>query len=122
MPGFSVDAESFLRRSRILLGTSRYEGLPHTVVEAMACGTPYVGYAPGSVRDAVREGEDGILVEPSEPARLVEAASALLMAPGRLASMTGRAARIVERHNPEAARGVWGAVFERLGLRAREGA
>ncbi|MBI4229255.1 MAG: glycosyltransferase [Planctomycetes bacterium] len=116
MPGFRAAAETFLRRSRILLGTSRYEGLPHTVVEAMACGTPYVGYAPGSVRDAVRDGEDGILVEPSDPARLVEAAASLLSAPGRLSAMAGRAARVVERHHPEAARGVWGAVFARLGL------
>lgn len=49
-----------------ILLASEYEGLPHVVVEAFACGVPLVGPAVGGTGELLRDGETGLEVaEPS---------------------------------------------------------
>ena len=72
--------------------TSRAEGFPNAIVEAMAAGRPVVATAVGGVPDAVVEGETGFLVPPSQPEPLANALEALLRDPTRREAM-GAAAR-----------------------------
>lgn len=48
------------------------EGFGMVFLEANACGKPVIGGRSGGTREAVLEGETGILVDPSDPAELVE--------------------------------------------------
>lgn len=57
-----------LRGAKLLLLTSRSEGMPNVVLEALASGTPVVATAVGDVPVMVRDGENGVLVEPTLPA------------------------------------------------------
>ena len=57
---------------------SRYEGLPIALLEAMASGIPAVATRVGGVAEAVRDGVEGLLVEPRDPHSLAEAMAALL--------------------------------------------
>ena len=53
--------------------TSAWENFPHTVVEALAVGTPVLGTAVGGVAEVVRDGENGLLVPPGDPDAFAEA-------------------------------------------------
>jgi len=59
----------------VLCSTS--EGLPNSILEAMAASRPVVATRVGAVADAVREGETGMLVPPGNESHLAAAIDAL---------------------------------------------
>jgi glycosyltransferase involved in cell wall biosynthesis len=76
--------------------TSRQEGFPNTIVEAMAAARPVVASAVGGIPDAVIDGTTGILVPPTNVDRLTAAFESLLADPARRRAM-GEAAQIRAR-------------------------
>jgi len=66
------------------------EGFPNSLVEAMAAARPIVATHVGGVVDAVRDGENGLLVDPGDVDGLARAIGALLADPARREAM-GRA-------------------------------
>jgi len=63
------------------------EGFPNSLVEAMAAGRPIVATNVGGVPDAVREGENGLLVSPKDPEMFAAALEQLLASPQRREAM-----------------------------------
>jgi glycosyltransferase involved in cell wall biosynthesis len=53
--------------------SSSWENFPHTVVEALAVGTPVLAMEAGGVAEVVRDGENGLLVAAGDTAALGEA-------------------------------------------------
>lgn len=70
--------------------SSRSEGLPVTVLEAMLAGLAVVATRVGSVDEAVTDGQTGLLVEPENPAALADAVRSLLDDPDRRMAMGRR--------------------------------
>lgn len=58
--------------------SSTHEGLPVTVVEAMAAGTPVVATAVGGIPEVVEDGRSGLLVPPGDPPALAGAIERIL--------------------------------------------
>lgn len=90
--------------AEVYLGASRRhgavfaEGFGISFVEASASGTPVVAGDSGGVRSAVRDGETGLVVPPTDERAVADAIAALLRNPARRAAM-GRAGRAaVEAH------------------------
>jgi len=73
--GFVSEAEkiSLMQRARVLAYASRKEGWGLPVIEANACGTPAVASRVDGLRDAVRDGESGVLVPYGDAAAFGEA-------------------------------------------------
>jgi glycosyltransferase involved in cell wall biosynthesis len=53
--------------------SSSWENFPHTVVEALAVGTPVLAMEAGGVSEVVHDGENGLLVPPGDTAGLADA-------------------------------------------------
>ena len=79
---------------------SRADNLPNTVLEAISCGTPAVGFEVGGVPDMIRPGETGLLAEPLDPARLAAAVRTLLEDDDLRGRMSAECRRVAETEYP----------------------
>jgi len=61
------------RAADAALLSSSWENFPHAVVEALAVGTPVVATATGGVAEVVRDGQNGLLVQPGDAGALAAA-------------------------------------------------
>jgi len=59
---------------------SLQDNLPNTALEALACGTPLATFRVGGIPDIVREGENGYMATPQDPAQLANVISKTLRA------------------------------------------
>ncbi len=65
--GWRRDVVDLLHAMDAFVLTSRFEGLPRAVLQAMAAGVPVVATAVDGTPDVVRDGETGLLVPPGRP-------------------------------------------------------
>ena len=73
-PGFVENPHSFMARSAVLALTSRWEGSPNVLIEAMACGTPVVSTdCPNGPDETLKGGRLGRLVTVGDWAELADA-------------------------------------------------
>ena len=78
----------------LLYPTSRAEGVPRTILEAMASGVAVVATDRGGVRTAVRDGETGVLLSRPSIRLLQEAVAGLLDHPVRRRALGDRASAV----------------------------
>ena len=92
--GFRDDVPELLRTMDcFVLASTRTEGVPQSLLQAMAVGCPVVATAVGGIPELVRHGVNGLLVPPGDPAALAAAIRTLLTEPARAGEMAeqGRA-------------------------------
>jgi glycosyltransferase involved in cell wall biosynthesis len=92
LAGERRDVPELLATADIFVLSSRSEGLPMTILEAMAAGLPVVASSVGGVPEVVVDGETGLVVPPGDPASLAAAIERLLADPA-LRRRLGGAAR-----------------------------
>jgi glycosyltransferase involved in cell wall biosynthesis len=95
--GYTDDTSPFYSMFDIFALPSAWEGLPLTVLEAMACKCPVVAMNVGGVPEAVIDGMTGFAVPQDPPARFVEAIETLIRNPGMRRSMGEAGRSLVER-------------------------
>ncbi len=74
--GFKENPFMYLKKADVFVLSSRYEGFPNVVLEAMACGKQVVAFnCPGGLNEIITNGKNGWLVESGniiELARTIE--------------------------------------------------
>jgi glycosyltransferase involved in cell wall biosynthesis len=87
----------------VVLSPSLWDGMPNSVLEAMACGRLVVASNVGGIRDAITHGETGFLVDVHELHRLGEGCIELIEAGEAARQEIGLRARryVEEHHRPE---------------------
>jgi glycosyltransferase involved in cell wall biosynthesis len=76
--------------SDVLLLPSYHEGMPMSVIEAMAAGMPVIATRVGGIPELVIEGETGFLVEPKDITRLIDAMEKFIGEPDLIYKMGKR--------------------------------
>jgi L-malate glycosyltransferase len=102
LAGFRDDVGELLAASAVFAQPSHTEGMPFSLLEAMAAGVPVVASAVGGMR-SLRDGVDGLLIAPGDTSALATAIETLLDNEelSRRLSATS-AQRLAEEHSPEA--------------------
>jgi glycosyltransferase involved in cell wall biosynthesis len=91
--GYRADATRVMSAFDVFTLASRHEGLPVSLMDALALGLPVVATAVGGVPQAVSDGVEGLLVPPEDPARLADAHLALARDPARREALGAAAQR-----------------------------
>jgi glycosyltransferase involved in cell wall biosynthesis len=86
--GYRSDALDVLAAADVFALSSRQEGLPVALMEALALGVPVVATAVGGVPEAVTDGREGLLVPPGRPEQLARAIADLAIHPRRRARLS----------------------------------
>ncbi|MEV5752214.1 glycosyltransferase [Actinoallomurus sp. NPDC052308] len=106
--GPTSDIESALTGASIFALSSREEGFPMSIIEAMAYGLPTVAFdcAPG-VSELLTDGRDGLIVSPGNTAEFAAALDRLIRDAGLRDSLAEAARESVRRYEPDAILDRW---------------
>ena len=95
-----IQAAPFLRQiysaADLFLISSLEDNQPNTVLEAMACGTPVVGFKVGGISEMVEEGRTGLLASAGNVTELARSIDFLLDHEHERTEMSGRVRRRAE--------------------------
>jgi glycosyltransferase involved in cell wall biosynthesis len=113
--GYRADPLPNLLRSDVVVLPSAAEACPMALLQAMACGVPVIASRVGGIPEIVRDGVDGVLVDPGVEDQLVDAL-ALLAGDPELRRRLGAAgrSRVVDRFGISRSARSLVAIYERL--------
>ena len=113
MPGRSGNISEWYERADLYVLSSRFEGLPMTLIEAMAYGVAVVSFDCNTgPRDIIRHEVDGLLVPPEDSAGLSAALARLMGDETTRQRFAGRALEARERFSMARITGLWEQLFE----------
>lgn len=113
--GHSRSFDDELAKASVFVLSSRFEGLPMVMIEAMSHALPVVSFdCPTGPADVITDGVDGLLVPPEDIDALAAAMLRLVGDERLRASMGAAALRTAAGFGPDAVHPLWAALFTGL--------
>ncbi len=107
-PGTVKSPQTAFNNVDIFVLSSRFEGFPNALCEAMAHGLPVIATdCPSGPREIIRDGIDGILVQPENVAALSAAMASLILDEQKRHDLSTCATEIVTRFGIEKIMPMW---------------
>ncbi|MBI4615965.1 MAG: glycosyltransferase family 4 protein [Planctomycetes bacterium] len=108
MPGTTRDPSTFFSAAEIFVLSSRFEGFPNALLEAMAHGLPVIAAdCPSGPAEIVTDGEDGLLVPREDVPALASGLDRLMSDPEERARLGARAKEVRERFSLDRILALW---------------
>jgi glycosyltransferase involved in cell wall biosynthesis len=115
LKGYSTQFRKTLRTGSILAMTSKYEGLPMVLLEAMSRGLAPVSFGELiPAREVIIDDVNGVLVEPRMPEAMGEALSALMSDPARRRRLGEQAVQTAQNYDMSRIGPRWDELFDDL--------
>ncbi|MGH3650513.1 MAG: glycosyltransferase [Acidimicrobiia bacterium] len=112
--GRRPDALDFVAAADVVVNPSDVEGLPLSVLEALALGRPVVATSVGGVPSVIRHGETGLLVDAADPDQLAKAMIMALDSPEAPTWGAAGAELVAGEHGLAAMVGAYESIYSRL--------
>lgn len=120
--GFTPRLNEELAQASLYVMSSRREGFPMVLLEAMGIGLPVVSFdCPTGPRDIVREGVDGHVVPDGDGAALAAAMSGLMADEARRKAYGAASVEGAARYDIAKIAGRWEALFDEIAAAKRPG-
>ncbi len=102
MPGYVDNPYPYFKHAGVFVLSSKYEGFPNVLLEALACEVPVVAVScPGGVNEIIRPGKNGLLVDSDRPRKMAGAIRKILTDRGLAKKLTGKACKTVSKYSME---------------------
>jgi len=115
LPGLTTSLTAHLRTAGCFVLSSRFEGFPNVLIEALACGCPVIATnCSDSIAEIVRHGWNGLLIPSEDTDSLANALNRIMEDATLRATLEANASDSVRKFDIDSIAGHWEKLFQEI--------